>query len=160
MTLDTRIAPDFAALDLDTIADAALSVCSAGGASYAAVRVAQTRSRYVHVRDQQVETAADHRDFGVGVRVVVDGAWGFAACGLFGPVSMENILESLVGVKAHPENVPLLHLGGVITIEKDGYGLRLVDRPKAESFGTDFAITRGICDLCDCFSVGCRQKFD
>jgi TldD protein len=43
--------------------------------------VAQTRSRYVHVRDQQVETAADHRDFGVGVRVVVDGAWGFAACG-------------------------------------------------------------------------------
>ncbi len=90
VTLDPRIAPDFAVLDLDAITDAALTVCSGFGASYAAVRVALTRSRFVHVRDGQVETAADHRDFGVGVRVVLDGAWGFAACGTTDPVAVRD----------------------------------------------------------------------
>lgn len=67
----------FGRLDLDGITDAALSGCRS--ASYASVRVHQIKSRYLSIRDQRVETTFDHRDLGVAVRVVVDGAWGFAA---------------------------------------------------------------------------------
>ena len=74
-----QLDPQFAALDLASLQDAALSTCRAFNATYACMRVQQIKTRVLHLRDQQVETSLDHRDLGVGVRVVVDGAWGFAA---------------------------------------------------------------------------------
>ncbi len=71
--------PQFAALDLAAIQDAALTTAAQHGATYACVRLHQVKTRMVHLRDRVVETALDHRDIGVGVRVIVDGAWGFAA---------------------------------------------------------------------------------
>ena len=74
-----RLDPLFCAIDLDHLQDVALTVCSGYTPSYAAVRVHQTRQRMIHMRDLRVETAVDNRDLGLGVRVIVDGAWGFAA---------------------------------------------------------------------------------
>ena len=74
-----KLDPQFVIVNLAGIQDAALSTASRAGATYACVRVQQIKSRALHLRDQQVETALDHRDIGVGVRVIVDGAWGFAA---------------------------------------------------------------------------------
>jgi TldD protein len=76
---DPRLDRHVRDLDVTGIEDAALSECRRHGAGYAAVRVHQTRSRYVHLRDLDLETATEHREIGVGVRVLVDGAWGFAA---------------------------------------------------------------------------------
>jgi TldD protein len=75
----SRLDAHFRTVDLSAIQDAALSQCAGHGASYAAVRVHQTRHRYLHLRDLAVETALDNREIGVGIRVVVEGAWGFAA---------------------------------------------------------------------------------
>ncbi|MGJ7442804.1 TldD/PmbA family protein [Aquipuribacter sp. MA13-6] len=72
---------DFLALPLDALADAALQVARAAGADYAAVRVQQVRDVVVRVRDRAVEGSSDETDAGLSVRVVVDGAWGFAATG-------------------------------------------------------------------------------
>lgn len=76
---DLTIDAQFAALDLEGIQTAGLSTASELGATYACVRVHQLKTRVLHLRDQQVETSLDHRDIGVGVRVVLGGAWGFAA---------------------------------------------------------------------------------
>lgn len=86
----SKLDPQFAALDVASIQDAALSTAAHTGASYACVRVHQIKNRVLHLRDQQVETALDHRDIGVGIRVVVDGAWGFAATSSLEPAAVAD----------------------------------------------------------------------
>ena len=57
----------------------ALDVAKAGGASYADVRVAARRQQNVGTRDRIVTNVGDTDTFGLGVRTLIDGAWGFAA---------------------------------------------------------------------------------
>ena len=67
----------FAADELGALADAALDAAS--GCQAAEIRVERIRSQTVRLHDAQPETTADGTDFGLGVRVVDDGAVGFAA---------------------------------------------------------------------------------
>src|SRR5918912_1661969 len=55
--------------------DAALGA----GASYADARVVARRSQYVATKNGRVDTVRDVESEGIGVRVLVDGAWGFAS---------------------------------------------------------------------------------
>ena len=73
--LDAR----FIALPLDALADAALSRARALGATHADVRVERVRTAAHRLRDEALESSTDVTDLGIGVRVVHDGAWGFAA---------------------------------------------------------------------------------
>ncbi|CAN5897290.1 TldD/PmbA family protein [soil metagenome] len=57
----------------------ALDVAKSGGASYADVRVSARRQQNVGTRDKIVTGVGDTDTFGLGVRTLVDGAWGFAA---------------------------------------------------------------------------------
>ena len=67
-------------LDADALADLAdAALGAAAGCQAAELRVERIRSQIVRLRDAQPETTADDTDFGMGVRVVVDGAVGFAA---------------------------------------------------------------------------------
>ncbi len=66
-----------AADDLVALSDAALG--AAAGCQAAELRVERIRSQTVRLHDAHPETTADDTDFGMGVRVVVDGAVGFAA---------------------------------------------------------------------------------
>ena len=61
------------------IAAWALNVAAMRGASYADVRVADDRGRALSTKNGKVGGASDSESFGVGVRVIADGAWGFAA---------------------------------------------------------------------------------
>jgi TldD protein len=65
--------------ELSAIADAALSTATAAHCSAAEVRVERIRSQSLRLRDTGVEGTSDDTEFGLGVRVVVDGAVGFAA---------------------------------------------------------------------------------
>src|SRR4030081_3161176 len=57
----------------------ALNVAAQRGASYAAARIADDRSRALSTKNGKVAGASDSESFGIGVRVIADGAWGFAA---------------------------------------------------------------------------------
>ncbi|MCA3013015.1 MAG: TldD/PmbA family protein [Myxococcaceae bacterium] len=61
------------------VVDAALSTARAGGATYADVRVHRRREETVSVRDDHPAGTSDTERYGVGVRVLKDGAWGFAS---------------------------------------------------------------------------------
>ena len=63
--------------DLSALADAALGAAS--GCQAAELRVERIRSQTVRLHDAHPDATADDTDFGMGVRVVVDGAVGFAA---------------------------------------------------------------------------------
>jgi TldD protein len=57
----------------------ALEAARAAGASYADVRIAGNRSQALGTREQQITFFNDAESAGFGVRVIVNGAWGFAA---------------------------------------------------------------------------------
>jgi TldD protein len=57
----------------------ALDAAKSAGASYADARISRNNVRNVSTREQRVLGLVDNETFGIGVRVLVDGAWGFAA---------------------------------------------------------------------------------
>ena len=57
----------------------ALNTAKRVGASYADIRVARTRLQSVATREQQITNLSDGESFGFGIRVLAQGAWGFAA---------------------------------------------------------------------------------
>ncbi|MGH3022731.1 MAG: TldD/PmbA family protein [Gaiellaceae bacterium] len=63
---------------MDALADHALDAAVAAGAGYADARIVQRRAQHVATKNGEVDTVSDAETEGVGVRVLVDGAWGFA----------------------------------------------------------------------------------
>ena len=57
----------------------ALDAAKSSGAEYADARVSLNRTQTVNTRERRVGGLADNETFGMGVRVLVGGAWGFAA---------------------------------------------------------------------------------
>src|SRR5579863_9941753 len=57
----------------------ALNAAALRGATYADVRTADDRSRALSTKNGKVGGASDAESFGIGVRVIADGGWGFAA---------------------------------------------------------------------------------
>ena len=57
----------------------ALDAAKSAGAEYADVRISQNRNQAIQAREHRVQSLSDSETFGFGVRVLVKGAWGFAA---------------------------------------------------------------------------------
>jgi TldD protein len=57
----------------------ALDAARSAGASYADVRISRNRSQAIFTRERRVQGLSDNETLGFGVRVLVDGAWGFSA---------------------------------------------------------------------------------
>ncbi len=61
------------------LAEKALEAATRRGVAYADVRVEQSRDRQISTRNGQPGQIASWESLGVGIRVIVDGCWGFAA---------------------------------------------------------------------------------
>jgi TldD protein len=61
------------------LADVALNAARAKGATYADVRIGRYLNQFVATRENRVQNVANAESFGVGIRVLADGCWGFAA---------------------------------------------------------------------------------
>ena len=72
-------AAEAAALDKHQLAELAISRAKKLGATYADIRINRYRRESVFTREQQVQNVSRTQDFGFGVRVLIKGAWGFAA---------------------------------------------------------------------------------
>ena len=57
----------------------ALEAAFSAGASYADARVVESRHEHLSVRTGHVEGVESGESLGIGIRVIADGAWGFAA---------------------------------------------------------------------------------
>jgi TldD protein len=61
------------------LADAALTAAKSKGASYTDVRIGRYLNQFVITREDKVQNIVNTESYGVGVRVLADGCWGFAA---------------------------------------------------------------------------------
>ena len=66
-------------MSMKQIADWALNTAATRGASYADVRIVDDRQRTLATKNGKVGHAASGESLGIGVRVIVDDSWGFAA---------------------------------------------------------------------------------
>jgi TldD protein len=76
---ESRIDPEFTALPLRELADAALTQAKALGAQHADFRAERIRGQHIGLSDGTPQTEFDADDTGLAVRVIVDGTWGFAS---------------------------------------------------------------------------------
>jgi TldD protein len=73
--------PSFAALPLQRFGEVAIARAQALGATYAAFRIERIKSLHLALRDATLVTSANQEDFGMSLRVLLAGTWGFAAIG-------------------------------------------------------------------------------
>jgi TldD protein len=74
-----RIDPEFRALALREMADAALTQAKALGASHADFRAERIREQEIQLSSGNLQALTDADTAGLAVRVIVDGTWGFAS---------------------------------------------------------------------------------
>lgn len=77
--------------DKKELADTALNAAKMAGATYADIRIGRYLNQFIITREQQVQNAVNTESFGVGVRVIANGTWGFASTN---NVTKEGVAEA------------------------------------------------------------------
>ncbi len=74
-----------------SLADTALQAATDTGASYADARMGRYLRQFVITREDKVQNVVNTESTGIGIRVIADGAWGFAATN---DLSVEGIADA------------------------------------------------------------------
>jgi len=80
------------------LADVALNAARSKGASYADVRIGRYLNQFVATRENRVQGVANTESFGVGIRVIANGCWGFASSNLVTKEAIAKTAERAVAV--------------------------------------------------------------
>ncbi len=80
------------------LADVALNAAAQKGASYADIRISRFTNQFVTTREKRVENVTNTESFGFGVRVLVNGAWGFSASSKLEKDEIARVTERAVSI--------------------------------------------------------------
>jgi TldD protein len=75
------------------LADIALNTAKSFGATYADVRIGRYLNQFVITREKKVQNIVNTESFGIGIRVIVNGTWGFAASNSVTPDGIKKAAE-------------------------------------------------------------------
>ena len=81
-----------------TLADTALNAATKAGASYCDVRIGRYLDQFITTRDLNVESVVNTESSGVGVRVLANGAYGFAATNDMSPDGVAGAARTAVAI--------------------------------------------------------------
>src|SRR3954454_12855753 len=96
MTSPHEIEASFIELPYRRLAEAALTRARDFHVSHADFRFERIRSQHIRVRDGRLQGADDGEDIGFAVRVILNGAWGFASGVVLGTQSAVGVAEAAV----------------------------------------------------------------
>ena len=85
-----------------SLADAAMNAATKAGASYCDVRIGRYLNQFITTRDLNVENIVNTESTGVGVRVIANGAYGFAATNDMSPDGVANAARQAVAIAQAP----------------------------------------------------------
>lgn len=80
------------------LADVALNTARSLGASYADARIGRYLNQYVFTREDKVQNVVNTESFGIGVRVIANGTWGFASTNNVSPDGIKKATEQAVAI--------------------------------------------------------------
>lgn len=79
ISAEALLAPGMDVRQKKKLADLALNTAKSKGATYTDVRIGRYLNQFIITRERQVQNITNNESFGVGVRVIVNGTWGFAS---------------------------------------------------------------------------------
>src|SRR5882762_99823 len=91
-------ASEASAINKNKLAGIAISRAKQLGASYADIRINRYRNESIFTREERVQNVSRTQSFGFGVRVLVKGAWGFAASHVVTPEAVRRITDQAVAI--------------------------------------------------------------
>jgi len=77
--VEALLAPGMDTIVKKRMADVALNTAKSMGATYADARIGRYLNQYVFTREDKVQNVVNTESFGIGVRVIANGTWGFAS---------------------------------------------------------------------------------
>src|SRR6478735_4441969 len=80
------------------MADVALNAARSKGATYTDVRVGRYLNQFIITREDKVQNIVNTESYGLGVRVVANGSWGFAATDKLEKDSIARAAEQAVAI--------------------------------------------------------------
>jgi TldD protein len=80
------------------MADIALNAAKSKGASYADARIGRYLNQFITAQEERISNVVNTESYGVGVRVIANGTWGFAATSDMSPDSIAKTAEKAVAV--------------------------------------------------------------
>ncbi len=101
------------------LADVALNAARSKGATYTDVRIGRYLNQFVITREDKVQNIVNTESYGLGVRVISNGSWGFAATDKMDKDSIAKAAETAVAIAK--ENSRLLTEPVQLAPQK-GYG--------------------------------------
>ena len=84
--------------ELKNLADAGLAAAKQAGASYTDIRINRYRNQFIFTRDRRVQNLVNTSDYGFGLRVIVDGTWGFASSNVVTKDEIARIAAQAVAI--------------------------------------------------------------
>src|SRR2546423_15523343 len=88
------------------LAEAALNAAQVKGASYADVRLDEHVTQDIIVKNGQLAAVSDDASEGFGVRVIVDGAWGFAGSARLAKAELHLVVDRPIRIALARAPVP------------------------------------------------------
>ena len=80
------------------LTDRALNLAQVQGAAYADIRIVRSEIQDITVKNGVVQELSLHSTQGFGVRVIADGAWGFASSHLLAPTEVDRVTALAVTI--------------------------------------------------------------
>ncbi|HTI09820.1 MAG TPA: TldD/PmbA family protein [Puia sp.] len=80
------------------LADIALNTARSKGATYADIRIGRYLNQFIVTRENRIQNIANTESFGVGIRVIANGSWGFAASNDVSSAGVAKTAERAVAV--------------------------------------------------------------
>ncbi|HLE57907.1 MAG TPA: TldD/PmbA family protein [Rhodothermia bacterium] len=87
------LAPPSTDAYIEDLAMEALNAAKAAGAQYADVRIGRYRRQSINTRERQITGVSDNESYGIGVRTLLGGAWGFAATATMTPAGVQQAAQ-------------------------------------------------------------------
>lgn len=81
-----------------TLADVALNAATKAGATYADARIGRYLRQFVITRETRVENVVNTESTGIGIRVIVNGTWGFAASSDLSPDAVAKAAQQAAAI--------------------------------------------------------------
>ncbi|MEP6738419.1 MAG: DNA gyrase modulator, partial [Chryseolinea sp.] len=96
VTPEALLVPGLAVADKKILADVGLNTAKSNAATYADVRIGRYLNQFVVTRENKVQNVRNTESFGVGIRVIVNGTWGFASTNEVTPDGIKKAAERAV----------------------------------------------------------------
>lgn len=98
ISLEAMLAPRLLASQKKSLADVALNTARSSSATYADVRIGRYLNQFLSTRENRVQGIVNTESFGAGIRVIVNGTWGFASTNDVTPDGIKKATERAVAI--------------------------------------------------------------